>query len=76
MVQWKMANYLKGNDPIGDTPIFDFHDFGRKCKDMAPEHSDSQDFDSFSFWQSLETVSTLPPPPNPKKKDKNQSLTF
>ncbi len=23
MVQWKMANYLKGNDPtIGDTPIF------------------------------------------------------
>ena len=28
-VQWKMANYLKGNDPIGDTPIFDFHDYGR-----------------------------------------------
>ncbi len=26
MVQWKMANYLKGNgnDPIGDTPIFDW----------------------------------------------------
>ncbi len=23
MVQWKMASYLKGNDPIGDTPIFD-----------------------------------------------------
>ena len=22
MVQWKMAEYLKGNDPIGDTPIF------------------------------------------------------
>ena len=22
MVQWKMAGYLKGNDPIGDTPIF------------------------------------------------------
>ena len=31
MVQWKMANYWKGNDPIGDTPIFDFHDYGRKC---------------------------------------------
>ena len=31
-VQWKMANYLKGNDPIGGTPIFDFHDYGRKCK--------------------------------------------
>ena len=28
MVQWKMANYLKGNDPIGDTPIFDEHDYG------------------------------------------------
>ena len=24
--------YLKGNDPIGDTPIFDFHDYGRKDK--------------------------------------------
>ena len=23
MVQWKMANYLKGNDPIGYKPIFD-----------------------------------------------------
>ena len=23
MVQWKMAGYLKGNDPIGDTPILD-----------------------------------------------------
>ena len=22
MVQWKMARFLKGNDPIGDTPIF------------------------------------------------------
>ena len=22
MVQWKMSGYLKGNDPIGDTPIF------------------------------------------------------
>ena len=22
--------YLKGNDPIGDTPILDFHDYGRK----------------------------------------------
>ena len=22
MVQWKMAGYLKGNDPIGDTSIF------------------------------------------------------
>ena len=29
MVQWKMANYLKGKDLIGDTPIFDFHDYGR-----------------------------------------------
>ena len=28
MVQWKMANYLKGNDPIGDTHIFDFHIMG------------------------------------------------
>ena len=25
--KWKMANYLKGNDPIGDTPIFEFHTF-------------------------------------------------
>ena len=24
MVQWKMAGYLKGKDPIGDTPIFHF----------------------------------------------------
>ncbi len=24
MVQWNMANYLKGNDPIGDKPIFDW----------------------------------------------------
>ena len=32
MVQWKIANYLKGNDPIGDTPIRDFHDYGRKWK--------------------------------------------
>ena len=24
--------FFKGNDPIGDTPIFDFHDHGRKCK--------------------------------------------
>ena len=23
--------YLKGNDPIGDTPIFDFYDYGRMC---------------------------------------------
>ena len=30
MVQWKMAGHLKGNDPIGDTPIFQFHDYGRK----------------------------------------------
>ena len=30
-VQWKKAQYLKGNDPIGNTPIFDFHDYGRKC---------------------------------------------
>ena len=22
VVQWKMAGYLKDNDPIGDTPIF------------------------------------------------------
>ena len=22
--------YLKGKDPIGDTPIFIFHDYGRK----------------------------------------------
>ena len=22
--------YLKGNDPIGDTPILDFHVYGRK----------------------------------------------
>ena len=22
--------YLKGNDPIGDIPIFDIHDYGRK----------------------------------------------
>ena len=22
--------YLKGNDPIGDTPIFNFHDYRRK----------------------------------------------
>ena len=22
MVQWKMAGYLQGDDPIGDTPIF------------------------------------------------------
>ena len=27
-----MAGYLTGNDPIGDTPIFDFHDYGRKGK--------------------------------------------
>ena len=32
MVRWKMAGYLKGNDPIGDTPIFNFHDYGRKGK--------------------------------------------
>ena len=32
MVQWKMAAYLKGNDPIGDTPIFHLnHDYGKKC---------------------------------------------
>ena len=32
MVQWKLAGYLKGNDPIGDTPIFHWnHDYGRKC---------------------------------------------
>ncbi len=23
---------MKGNDPIGDTPIFHFHDYGRKGK--------------------------------------------
>ena len=32
MVQWKMAQTLKGIDPIGGTPIFDFQDFNeRKC---------------------------------------------
>ena len=31
MVQWKKANYLKGNDPIRGTH-FDFHDYWRKCK--------------------------------------------
>ena len=28
MVQWKMAKHLKGDDPMGDTPIFHFHDYG------------------------------------------------
>ena len=32
-----MANNLKGNDPIGDTPIFDFHDYGRKCRSLISE---------------------------------------
>ncbi len=32
MVQWNMAFCLKGNDPVGDTPIFDWtNDYGRKC---------------------------------------------
>ena len=31
MVQWKIL-LLKGNNPIGETPIFDFHDYGRMCK--------------------------------------------
>ena len=22
---------VENDDPIGDTPIFDFHDYGRKC---------------------------------------------
>ena len=27
-------------DPVGDTPIFDFHDYGRKCKlQVAIPHS-------------------------------------
>ena len=30
VVQQKMAKYLKGNDPIGDTPIIHFHDYWRK----------------------------------------------
>ena len=30
-----MANYLKGNDAVGDTPIFDFHDYGRKSRVLS-----------------------------------------
>ena len=41
-----MANYLKGNDPIGDTPIFDWttelwEEVGQKHVDFLVE---SQDF--------------------------------
>ena len=30
MVQWKNGSYLKGNDPIGDTPIFQLSLHGTK----------------------------------------------
>ena len=64
MVQWKMANYLKDNDPIGDTPMFHEkkHDYGRKGR-MIMKHMEKQwCFVSYHYidpWCSFDLISYI-----------------
>ena len=42
MVQWKMAGYLKGHHPIGDTPILTSMIMGMMCKFQGGERKNLQ----------------------------------